>query len=191
MYKSYETDRLILKELNKNDAAKVLSFYEDNKAFFEPWEPTRNSNFYTLPYQKASLTAESNLMSEGKLYRYWVFTQENPDEIIGCVCFQNILRDPYRSCSIGYKLGAKHLHLGYASESIKKGIEVMFEEHHMNRIEAYIMPNNKPSLSLIERLSFQYEGLCCSYAKVQGVWTDHKRYALINPKDNVTSDSEQ
>lgn len=185
MSKAYETDRLILKELCKNDAASVLSFYEDNKAVFEPWEPKRDNNFYTLSYQKASLTAESNLMAEGRLFRYWVFTKEHPEEIIGCLCFQNILREPYKSCSLGYKFSADHFHQGYASESIKKGIEIMFDEFHIHRIEAFIMEHNEPSLRLIERLAFHYEGLCLSYARIRDIWSDHKRYALINPSDLV------
>ncbi|MDD3172655.1 MAG: GNAT family N-acetyltransferase [Herbinix sp.] len=179
----YQTERLFLKLLNKNDASMVLSFYEENKSQFEPWEPKRDNHFYTLAYQKASLTAESNLMSEGKLLRYWVFTKDSPNTLIGSICFQNILREPYRSCSLGYKFSYKYLHQGYASESLKKCIEIVFEEYPIHRIEAYIMENNEPSLRLIERLSFRQEGLSCSYARIGGNWTDHLRYSLINPKD--------
>lgn len=180
---SYETDRLLLKVLNKDSAEMVLSFYTENKPLFEPWEPKRDHNFYTLSYQKASLTAEYNLISEGKLIRYWIFKKGNPEEILGSVCFQNFLHEPYNSCRIGYKLSHKYQHLGYAQESIERCIKIIFEEHHMHRIEAFIMEDNAPSLRLIERLSFQYEGLSFSFAKIDGIWADHKRYSLINPKD--------
>ncbi len=178
---TYETQRTIIQTINKNYAPKVLSFYEDNKSNFEPWEPQREDNFYTLPYQRASLTIESNLMSEGRLSRFWVFTKEKPDEIIGSICFQNILREPYRSCSLGYKFSHRYLHLGYAYESLSKCIEIIFKEYPIHRIEAFIMENNLPSLRLIERLSFQYEGISHDYARIEGVWTDHRRYSLINP----------
>jgi ribosomal-protein-alanine N-acetyltransferase len=168
----------------------VLSCYEDNKALFEPWEPNRSVNFYTLSYHKASLTAEYNQMAEGKLIRYWVFLKDNPEEIIGSLCFQNILKEPYQSCTLGYKFSHRYLHRGYAQESIQKGIETIFEDFHLHRIEAYIIPYNEPSLHLIERLSFQYEGLSSSYARIKGVWTDHSRYALINPKDLEASSVE-
>lgn len=183
MSATYETDRLLLKTLNKNDAVRVLSFYQDNIALFEPWEPQRDPSFYTLAYQKACLTAESNLMSEGKLIRYWVFLKDQPDDIAGSVCFQNFLNKPYKSCCLGYKFSSRYLHQGYASESIRKCIDIIFNEYHMHRIEAFIMENNEPSLRLIERLSFQFEGLSRSYARVCGIWTDHRRYALINPTD--------
>ncbi len=183
MSRIYETDRLLLKNLHKNEAARVLTFYEENKDHFEPWEPKREENFYSFSYQKALLTAENNLMTEGKLIRFWVFAKEFPNEILGSICFQNILHEPYRSCILGYKFDRKHLHQGYATESINRCIEIIFEEYHMHRIEAYIMENNKPSLRLIKHLCFQYEGLSCSYARVNGNWEDHRRYVLINPID--------
>lgn len=185
MLKTYETEHLLLKTLNKEAAPLVLSFYEQNRAAFEPWEPLRGLNFYTLPYHKASLTAECNLMAEGKLIRYWIFFKDAPDEIIGSICFQNILREPYQSCCIGYKISSKYQRQGYAEESIRKGIQIMFEEYHMHRIEAYIMPKNEASLNLIEKLSFTFEGSALSYARINGVWSDHKQYALINSEEMI------
>lgn len=181
MQKNYETQRLFLKILDKDSASMVLPFYEDNRDFFEPWEPERSPNFYSLSYQKASLSAEYNLIAEGKLLRYWVFLKDNPGEIIGCVCLQNILREPYCSCTLGYKISRKYLHMGYAFESIQKCIDVMFHEKQIHRIEAYIMPSNLPSLCLINRFPFYYEGISYSYARIRGQWTDHHRYSMINP----------
>jgi ribosomal-protein-alanine N-acetyltransferase len=180
MLKSYETKRLLLKPLNHDSAPLVLAFYEENKELFEPWEPIRNHNFYTLPYQIAFLTAEHNQITDGKLIRFWVFLKGRPEELIGTVCFQNLLKEPYYSCSLGYKFSKKYLNQGYAMESIQKCIEIIFSEFHMHRIDAYIMPDNIASLKLINRLSFQFEGACHSFAKINGYWTDHMRYALIN-----------
>ncbi len=101
MYKPYETDRLLLKLLSKEAAPLVLAFYDENRSLFEPWEPARSINFYTLSYHKASLTAECNQMAEGKLVRYWVFLRNAPEEVIGSLCFQNFLKEPYLSCSLG------------------------------------------------------------------------------------------
>ncbi len=182
MQNVYESNRLLYKVLNKNYASPVLSFYEDNKSNFEPWEPKREDNFYTLPYQRASLIVENNLITEGKLLRLWAFLKDNPDEIVGCVCFQNILREPYRSCSLGYKISYKYLHQGYAYEALNKCIDILFAEYPIHRIEAYIMENNEPSMRLIERLSFHYEGLSYDYARIRGIWTNHRRYSLINPR---------
>ncbi len=180
MLKGYETDRLVLTVLNKEAAPLVLSFYNDNAEVFEPWEPKRSANFYTLSYHRSLLTAEYNKMADGKLLRYWVFLKDHPEEIIGSICFQNLLKDPYYSCSLGYKFSQKHQHLGYAAESISKGIDILFNEYNLHRVDAFIMPNNNSSLKLIERLGFEYEGTSKSYARINGIWADHMHYALIN-----------
>ncbi|HKL78892.1 MAG TPA: GNAT family N-acetyltransferase [Mobilitalea sp.] len=180
MHVSYDTPRLTLRPLPKEAAEQVLYFYKDNKSVFEPWEPTRAATFYTLAYQKASLFAEYNLMLQGKLLRYWVFLKDNPNEIIGTFCFQNFLKGPYQSCSLGYKFSKKFHHQGYAYESIHKGIDILLEDHPVHRIESFIMPYNYPSIRLIEKLNFIYEGISYSYANINGNWTDHRRYSFIN-----------
>ena len=190
-----ETPRLNLIFLQKDAVPMVLSFYEDNKNIFEQWEPKRFATFYTLSYQKASLTSEHYQMLEGKLLRYWVFLMDHPNEIVGTVCFQNFRKAPYYSCSLGYKLSEKYWHQGYAYEAIQTAIQYVFKEKQIHRIEAFIMPNNIPSIRLIERLQFRYEGLSFSYANINGSWEDHKRYSLINPNkvssptySNITED---
>lgn len=185
MNKTCETERLILKILSSDAAPIVLDFYDKNREIFEPWEPLRSEHFYTLAYQKASLSAELHRMAEGKLLRYWVFLKNDPDELVGSVCIQNILRGPYQSCSLGYKFDQQHHHRGYALESTQKMIQIAFDEYKLHRMEAFIMPGNKPSLRLIEQLSFLYEGISRSFAQINGTWFDHKRYAYINPKDSM------
>jgi ribosomal-protein-alanine N-acetyltransferase len=122
-------------------------------------------------------------MADGKLLRFWFFLKDCPEEIIGSVCFQNFLKDPYQSCSIGYKISHKYIRQGYAFEGVHKGLEIVFNESPLHRVEAFIMPNNEPSLRLIERLSFVYEGVSYSYAHINGIWSDHRRYALIHTPD--------
>lgn len=180
---TYDTMRLTVRQLNKEAADQVLDFYEENKLLFEPWEPKRANQFYTLAYQKASLSAEYHQMLEGKLLRYWVFLKDQPDEIIGSFCFQNFLKGPYKSCSLGYKFGERYLHKGYAYESIQMGLKLLFDELPVHRVEAFIIPDNHPSLRLIEKLGFTYEGISYSYANINGNWADHIRFSLINPMD--------
>ncbi len=183
---TFDTPRLLIRQLNRDAAGLVLDFYEENKELFEPWEPKRANHFYTLPYQKASLSAEYHQMLEGKLLRYWVFLKDHPDEIIGSFCFQNFLKGPYQSCSLGYKFSRRHHHKGYAYESIQAGLALLFHELPIHRVEAFIMPGNLPSIQLIERLHFTYEGISYSYANINGSWSDHIRYSLINPQESFS-----
>lgn len=181
MQLTFNTDRLVLRILHPNDADKVLAFYEENREHFEPWEPERDLNFYTLPYQRLSLSIEYNLMQQAKLLRYWVFTSDDPDTIIGSINFYNILKGSYYSCQLGYKFDHRYTGRGYAYEAVKSSMDVLFMEHNIHRIEANIMPTNLRSIHLIQKLGFSYEGLCKSSIKINHKWEDHIRYAYINP----------
>ncbi len=179
MHFEYQTDRLILRVLEPQDADMVLQFYLNNKEIFERYEPDRPKNFYTLSYHRAMLTAEYNLLLHMNLVRFFVFEKNNPREIIGTVCFRNILHQDQDSCYVGYKFDQRYWHKGYAAEALKKGIDVMFREVGLHRITATIMPTNEPSLKLVQRLGFVREGMEYSSIRIQGKWQDHVRYSVF------------
>lgn len=175
----YETDRLILQVLTPGHADQVLEFYKNNVDIFEPYEPTRPDNFYTKSYQKALLTCEYNSMVKMQSIRFWVFKKEDPDNIIGTVSFSNIQPYIYSSCNIGYKFDKQYHHQGYALESIKRLVEIIFHDYNLHRIKAYIMPDNTSSKNLIERAGFTFEGLARKNICIRDIWEDHEQYSLI------------
>ena len=122
----YETDRLILKVLRPEAAKKVLCFYLDNKELFEKYEASRPDNFYTVKYQKSVLLCEYNLTVQLSAVRFYVFLKDDPDRIIGTICFRDITRSIYDSCEVGYKFDERFWHHGYATEALIEGIDIMF-----------------------------------------------------------------
>jgi len=48
------SSRLILRVEDDSIAPRALTFYQENKTYFEPFEPTRPDAFYTLEYQQAA-----------------------------------------------------------------------------------------------------------------------------------------
>ncbi|MCI6783571.1 MAG: GNAT family N-acetyltransferase [Lachnospiraceae bacterium] len=184
---TYETDRLILRLLGEEEAPAVLQFYRKNRAVFEPYEAIHPEQFYTESYQRTLLNCELSLTLKHNLIRFYVFRRENPDEIIGTVCFRNIDRSTYYSCETGYRFSPAYWHKGYAREALAFGIQLMFEEFHLHRIEATVMPENTASIRLLESLTFQQEGIAREFALIQGKWEDHIRFALIRPSGDTSS----
>lgn len=181
----YETSRLILKTLHANDAGAVLQFYLDNKALFEACEPARPPDFYTLAFHQAALTVEYNAMVQGQAVRYWVFRKAEPQALIGTFSFNNIQRGFYSCCQLGYKFDARHHRQGFASESIKRGIDLMFLELKLHRIEAHTMPRNLPSKALLRSLGFLREGLFRENILINNQWEDHEIYSLLNRSGTI------
>lgn len=176
----YETRRLLLKTLGEEDADKVVTFYEENKEIFEQYEIDREKNFYTKAHQAAVLRCESMMMKGQQTVRFWVFEKENPKRIIGTFSFHNIRFYAYMDCELGYKFHHEVWGMGYARESIEVGIDLMFEEWRLHRIEALVRPGNERSKHLLCALGFESEGIKRQNVKLHGAWCDHEVYSLLN-----------
>lgn len=175
----YETERLTLRVLQEDMAQQVLDFYLENKAVFEAREPDRQPNFYTTEYQATLLRAEFQLAMNRNAVRFWIFEKNCPAKIIGTVSFQNIIRSVYQTCQIGYKLGVNYWHRGYAQEAIARALSVVLTELKLHRVEALVLPDNLASIRLLERLGFEWEGICRSCIYLHSGWADHIRYSYI------------
>lgn len=181
MNMSYETNRLKLKILTPSCARQVLEFQLRNKELFERYEATRPENFYTPGHQQALLKCEQKLAMKLSTIRFYVFKKEEPSHIIGTVCLHDVLRAPYSCCEIGYKFDYACHHHGYAREAVAKAIDIAFLDLELHRVFARVVPENTSSIRLLESLGFMHEGLEHSCTQIQGVWTDHLRYALLSP----------
>jgi ribosomal-protein-alanine N-acetyltransferase len=181
--KQYETERLILKVIDESYADKVLDYYKRNSDFLGEWEPIRDESFYEEEYHKKQLQNDTLNIENGNMLRLWIVSKDDKNKIIGTVSFNNIVRGAFLSCHLGYKVDKDEINKGYASEAINKGIEIIFSEYKLHRIEANIMPKNKASMKVVEKLGFYNEGLAYKYLKIHGQWEDHIHMVLLN--DNL------
>jgi len=181
----YKTNRLILRELDESYSFNVLNFYIRNRSFLKKWEAKKPIDFYSIKYQSELLRKERQLSNDGRLLRLWLFhkNDHNFSNIIGCILFSTIIRGNFQSCILGYKMDKEELNKGYITEALKKGIEVIFKEYKLNRIEAPIMPKNKASIRVVQKLGFNNEGISRKYIKVNDKWEDHIRWVLINDEE--------
>lgn len=179
----YETERLILRILRPDlsVAAEVLEFYQRDRELFERVETDRLPDFYTIGHQEKVLTYEYNAAFKFKMIRFYVFRKQEPDKIIGTVCFHGIERGYcYQQCEVGYKFSSAYHHQGYAGEAIREGISIMFRELGIHRIQAKVLPENAPSMRLLGRLGFRQEGVMRECLFMNGRWRDHVLFSLIN-----------
>lgn len=184
MCKIYETERLILKVLEEKDALQVLDYYMRNRDFLEEWELRRPKEFYTVEAQAEQLRKDFREFEEKRALRLWIYKKGDTvnNRVLGAVAFNNIVFGAFLSCFLGYKLDKDEINKGYITEAIRKGIEIVFNEYGLHRIEANIMPRNSRSLRVVEKLGFYNEGLAYSYLKINGHWEDHIHMVLLNDR---------
>ncbi|SHH48183.1 ribosomal-protein-alanine N-acetyltransferase [Sporobacter termitidis DSM 10068] len=180
MQREYETERLLLKVPDKAEAPAVLDFYWRNLTFLSAWEPARGPEFYTLGFHAAQLEKDLAAFEALSDVRFWLFKKGRPEEAVGSVAFSNIVRGAFLSCFLSYKCDKDELNKGYITEAAKKGIEVMFTDAGLHRIEANIMPRNTRSFRVAEKLGFYNEGIAYKYLRIHNVWEDHIHMVLRN-----------
>jgi ribosomal-protein-alanine N-acetyltransferase len=179
MQPEIRTPRLFLRPLGPRHAAQVLRFQQRNREHLQPWEPLHSEGYYTLKEQKRLLRNAERERRAGSRLSLWIFVSGEA-EPIGNLNFSNILRGPFQSCFVGYKLDRERLHCGYMSEALAAGVQYLFTTLGLHRVEANIMPANSPSIRVVEKLGFQYEGLSRRYLHINGRWEDHLRYVRFH-----------
>lgn len=168
-----ETERLYIEELSENNVKLFLDYIIKNKSFLQDSEPERSSEYYELVYQMQSLENSLNKIN-------LVILKRGSEKVIGAISFSNIIYGAFQSCFLSYKLDKDELNKGYITEALKKTIDYIFKEIKLHRIEANIMPENKSSLKVVEKLGFINEGLARKYLKINGEWRDHIHMVLLN-----------
>jgi ribosomal-protein-alanine N-acetyltransferase len=173
--------RLTLKVLDSSYAGMILDYYSRNRDFFSDFMSDLTEKFYTYDYQVSRAWKEFELMQQQRHMRLYIFekTDIGFTHIIGDITISDILWGSLQTCSIGYKIDKKHLRRGFATESVKRAVDYIFNDLNLERIVAHIKPENIPSIRMIEKIGFKEEGISRQYIRLAGQRKDHLRYALI------------
>lgn len=172
-----ETSRLILRSPKASDAEALVHFYKINSKHLSPWETALDLKPAAVKSMFKTWAKERRM---GASVRFFIFTRENPNEIIGLCNFTQIFRGGFQACYLGYKLSKKHEGQGLMKEALEASIHFMFNEIGLHRIMANYMPKNIRSANLLSNLGFRIEGYAPKYLLINGAWEDHVLTAKIN-----------
>lgn len=179
-----ETPRLLIRSASPDDVPKRQRFYIKNLDFFTETGPSYPSSIGTLEYHQKENEREYFATYTKRAFAFFMYDKEdvNYSTIIGNFNFTNVVHGHFLSCYLGYKMDQDYLGQGLIGEGIQAGIDYLFNVVKLHRIEANIMPRNKASIRVAEKLNFQKEGFSPRYLKINGVWEDHERWSLLNDK---------
>lgn len=109
-------------------------------------------------------------------------------EFAGEINLNSVQRGPFQSCYIGYWIDEAKAGNGYTPEGVVVVMRYAFEELHLHRVQAAIVPRNAPSRRVVDKLELREEGLAKRYLEIAGVWEDHIRYAMTSEEWAQRSD---
>jgi len=161
-------------------AEQVVDFYRRNREFLEEFEPKRDDEFFSLEYQQETLKKEICARKEKTAFHFYIRLTEQPNQIIGMIGLSNVVWGAFCSAFLGYKLDKRFINNGYMSKAIEMLVKYAFNELHLHRIEANVMPKNIASLRVLEKNSFVNEGRSKYYLNINGTWEDHIHMVRIN-----------
>jgi [ribosomal protein S5]-alanine N-acetyltransferase len=168
-----ETDRLVLRQVTKEDAEDMLMYLSDQDVMKHyGMEP-----FKSLDDVLDEIFWYHSIFEKNTGIR-WGITLKGQNKVIGSCGFLNIAPQHYRS-EIGFELSKDFWGQGIASEALDLVIKYGFEQLKLHRIQALIEPLNFSSQKLVERKGFIKEGLLRNYEFTCGKFDDLFMYSIL------------
>ena len=131
----------------------------------------------TLQAQKAKISGGLTTYRTALVFFHLI--ERANDVVIGSIAFHNWFPS-HRRCEIGYAIGAEEYNgQGFMREAMRPIIEFGFGEMELNRIEAFIHPQNAASIKLVERVGFRQEGWLHEHHCGDGVLGDSLVFGLL------------
>lgn len=149
-----------------------------SRAFLEPWEPTWPDDDLTQAAFRRRLRRQDEDIARDEAYAFLIFDQTS-DEMVGGITLGGVRRGVSQSGTLGYWMGAPHAGKGRMTRAVAATVEFAFVKLRLHRVEAACIPDNAPSIALLERNGFQREGFARGYLKIDGAWRDHVLFALV------------
>jgi Acetyltransferases, including N-acetylases of ribosomal proteins len=175
-----ETPRLVLTNLEENDASVLFNYWSDD-------EVTKYLNIDSLKTNDEAKEIinyfnELNLKNRG--FRWGIFSKENNILIGTCGFIKGVLNQTHIG-EISYELGKGYWGNGYMKEALTALIYYGFNDYRLHRIEAYVKPENTASINILEAMNFVKEGILRDHHQNKDKFYDVAIYSLLRRETNI------
>lgn len=173
MFTQKITDDLSLALIQPSFAERCWEIVQEQREYLAQWlawpEKT-DSEEQLLDFVKTSLINYANGES-------MVCAMIYQDDIAGLVSF-NRINHVLKKVEMGYWLRQDLQGKGIVTQSVKKLIEIAFNELDMTKAQISCAVDNQPSRAVCERLGFELEGIITQQERIGERILDHAIYGL-------------
>jgi ribosomal-protein-alanine N-acetyltransferase len=160
----------------------------ESREFLSPWEPIWSEDELTRGAFRRRIKRYHKETRLDSAYVFFVF-RKSDDALMGGCTLSNVRRGVTQCCAIGYWIGARFARQGFMFDALKTLVPFVFSTLALHRIEAACLPGNEASRNLLAKIGFREEGLARRYLLINGEWSDHILYALL--EDDVGARNQQ
>ncbi|MFT7473230.1 MAG: ribosomal-protein-alanine N-acetyltransferase [Verrucomicrobiales bacterium] len=171
--------RLVLRPLTSDDYAQWREVRMVNDEWLTKWEPQRIAGQPDLVQSRQAFSsrcaARQRERQLGTGYGFGIFVG---DYLAGEMNVSAIQRGPFQNAYVGYWIDQRHAGQEYTPEALVVAMQFAFGELRLHRLQIAIIPRNRPSRRVVEKLGIRLEGMAERYLEINGNWEDHLRYAI-------------
>jgi [ribosomal protein S5]-alanine N-acetyltransferase len=172
--------RVVLRPLSVADFAAYQTVRRRNIDWLTKWEPRR------MPGQPdpaesfdafaARCSARQRERQLGTGYGFGIFVNT---AFAGEINLSAVQRGPMQGGNIGYWVDVEQAGNSYCPEAVVVMLRFAFEDLGLHRLQISIVPRNRASRRVVEKLGVRCEGVAVGLLQINGEWEDHMQFAMI------------
>ena len=171
--------RVLLRPLTPGDFPEWREVRQRNRGWLLRWEPKpppgQPDDTESKPAFNARCGAREREWQLGTGYGFGIFVG---GRFAGEINLSGVQRGPFQNAYVGYWIDEAQAGKGYVPEALVVVARFAFDDLALHRIQVAIIPRNRASRRVVEKLELRNEGVAERYLAINGAWEDHIRYAI-------------
>ena len=164
-----------IRPIRLRDARPLERELLENRSWLRKWEATSPNGPMSFDTRASIRGLQANARAGAGL----PFAIEYDGEFAGQLNVSSISYGSLGSASIGYWVSERFAGHSVTPTAVALATDYCFFQAGLHRMEICIRPENAPSLRVVEKLGFRYEGLRRRFIHINGDWRDHFCFALV------------
>ncbi|MEN9751641.1 MAG: hypothetical protein RLZZ600_688 [Actinomycetota bacterium] len=165
---------LTVRPVRMRDAKQLEREMLFNRSWLREWEATLPGSFNHFDARQSI----RSLLSYGRSGGGLPLVLEVEGQVVGQINVSGITHGSLSSASIGYWVAQRFAGRALTPRAVAMVTDYCFRVIGLHRIEICIRPENAPSLRVVEKLGFRFEGRRERFIHINGDWRDHDCFAL-------------
>jgi [ribosomal protein S5]-alanine N-acetyltransferase len=182
--------RVLLRPLEPADGDAWREVRRRNREWLEPWEPLPEPGAPDLLRDAGAFRARCASAARQRhldtAHPFGIFLHDGA--LAGEINLSGLQRGPFQSAHVGYWIDQAHAGRGLVPEALVLVLRFAFEQLSLHRVEIAIVPRNRASRRVVEKLRLREEGTARGYLQIRGRWEDHVRYGITTDEWDARRD---
>jgi len=167
---------VVIRPIRLRDTRALEAELVGNRGWLRQWEATNPHGPLGFDVRGSIRSLQTNARAGLGL----PYAIEYQGKFAGQLNVSSISYGSLSSATIGYWVSERFAGLGVTPTAVALATDHCFFGLGLHRMEICIRPENAPSLRVVEKLGFRYEGLRRRYIHINGDWRDHFCFALTS-----------